>query len=224
MSANGGSTAWEAGRRAVVSVLLIAVAGWVGFKGAQFAWVGMETRSAFPRLLADYPTLPEQSEVVAVRDQLSPWRQTWGLRDTARISYFDVGRSLLKPLPATVLNEAAEVLAVNPLRGVTWVDFAVFSLLQPGTRSLALDAWELSGIAVPYDVGAIAARTRFLMSYWPRARDSDKQRFFREASLLLSVPGGTTQWRTMILALPPEQKAQVEQEFKAVSPRYRPVR
>ncbi|MCJ8141383.1 hypothetical protein MKI84_00445 [Ancylobacter sp. A5.8] len=224
MSADAGSVAWATGRRAVVSVLLIAAAGWLGLKGVQFTLVGMETRSAFPRLLADYPTPPEQADVVAVRDEIGPWRETWGLRDTARISYFDVGRTLLKPPPATQLQEGAQVLAVNPLRGVTWVDFAIFSLLQPGTRSLALEAWELSGIAVPYDADAMTARTRFLMAYWPRASDADKRRFFREAGLLLTIPGGSTQWRTMILALPPEQRAQIEQEFKAFAPRYRPVR
>lgn len=226
MSAEGGAGAVRA-LRGLFSLALIAVAGWVVFKGVQFARMGtVEWRIERERADSRNAPVPaeaaEQGEALARRDEVAQWRDAWGLRDEARLLYFGIGQRQLDPPSPQGLQELAALIRVDPVRATSWMDLAQMTWDDLSMRPVSLAAWEMSGLTGPYEYADMLRRTHFLAHRWIFAGEEQKQRFVYEVVLMGRFPDPfASSWSTLLKSLPARQRERLQAEMEAVSPLYR---
>lgn len=201
------------------SLVLIAVAGWMTFKGVQFAGMGaVEWQMERARGSRQGGGVQDGDG----RERLAGWRDVWGLRDKARLLYFSIGQRRLEPPSSKGIEELSAALAVDPVRATSWIDLAQMTWSDLSLRPMSLAAWEMSGLAGPYEYGDMLRRVQFLARRWVSVGDEPKQRFVYEVVLMSRFPDPfLPAWRDLLASLPAPQRTRLQDEMEAASPLYR---
>lgn len=228
MSADGSlGPARRAVPRAAFSLALIAVAGWVAFKGVQFARMGaIEWEIERGRGVDQGAILQKdqggEAQARERREMLARWRDVEGLRDKARLLYFGIGQRQLEPPSPLGLDELAAVIAVDPVRSTSWMDLAQMTWSDLSLRPVSLAAWEMSALTGPYEYADMLRRVQFLARRWVSVEAEQKQRFAYEVVLMSQFPDPfLPAWRTLLASLPAPQRERMQDEMEAASPLYR---
>ena len=202
---------------AVFSLVLIALAGAVAFKGLAFARLGameweMERRGDGAAPAPDARTLAAQA--AGQREALAPWLNEWGLRDKARLLSFSLGRALDPPAP-TGLAELAAVLEVDPVRSASWMDLAELTWPDLALRPTAMAAWELSRLTGPYEYAEMLRRTQFLARRWMFAGPESRRHFIYDVTFLRRFPDPFLgSWQRLVASLPAAQRRALFEELQ----------
>lgn len=214
-------------RRALVSLVLIAAAGALAFKGTQLARFGaLEWRVegdalSRPRAepVADTPLAEQAPEL---RAALARWRDEWGLRDKARLLTYSVGQRLLSPPAPDGIAELVAAIEVDPVRSASWMDLAELTWPTLALRPAALTAWNMSRVTGPYEYDDMLRRTQFLARHWLFAGAEEKRQFSYEISLLLNFPDPfLPAWQRLLHSLPAPQRKLLQDEVGGMAPLYR---
>lgn len=212
---HGGSRALHA----VFSLVLIALAGGVVFKGVAFARFGalewqMEREGATRRgntsALTD-PRAPVQEQ----REVLAHWHDVWGLRDKTRALSFNLGHHGLEPPSPRGLEEVVAVLEVDPVRSASWMDLAELTWPDLALRDTSMAAWELSRLTGPYEYAEMVRRVQFLARRWIFADAASKRHFIYDVTVMQRFRDSFLPvWQPLLRSLPAAQRRLLTDELK----------
>lgn len=208
-------------RRAAFSLVLILAGGWTAYKGVEFVRFDRLDRAVDAALAGDLSKTP-RGEFKALRESVTGWRDTPGVRYLARTDYQLTGQAMMLPASIAMLD-AADVLKVDPVNGRAWLDVAQAGWADPIMQPVALAAWEMSALAAPREFNEMRRRLSFLMPIWSSATDEQKRRFFFEADFMLSTRAlyFRSEWRRMLSSIPVGDRDRLESEFRVYNPSYR---
>ncbi|MBS9475735.1 hypothetical protein [Ancylobacter radicis] len=199
---------------ALVSALLVVLSALLVYQGIQLWRFNALEQQATATLEGEYWRAETIQPLVDLRDSLTGWQDTAGMRSRARQLGSRLGQAMGQS-PSATQRDAAAVLAVDPVNASAWMDLAIASWAA-SDRALAYEAWKMSSLVAPREMGHVTRRMAFLLALWPQAPDELKQQFFFQLNLMFGASRYFgTPWRKLMAKVPADIRKQVDAEWRA---------